>query len=315
MTYAASAPGTTTSASTTAGASFVEWGAVFAGAVLAAALSFVLLTFGTAIGLTAASPWPNSGLSAKMVASLAIFWALAQQIGAFMAGGYVAGRMRARWHEPTQHEVEFRDGLHGGLVWGVGILIGAALFMATAGAAARTGAEVAGKAASLTAATTDPMDAVLDTLLRPQTVAQATPPPTQGAASAATTTSRARAAAGQQGDETRAEVSRILAASVSSGSLSEPNRTYLTQLIAQRTGISQQEAERRVNDAVTAARQAADKARRTAVVTGFVTAAGLILSLGAAWWAAMKGGQHRDNSVPARMFEFTQRRRPVTPTS
>ena len=315
MTYAASAPATTASTSTTAGASFVEWGAVFAGAVLAAALSFVLLTFGTAIGLTATSPWPNSGLSAKMVASIAIFWALAQQIGAFMAGGYVAGRMRARWHEPTQHEVEFRDGLHGGLVWGVGILIGAALFMATAGAAARTGAEVAGKAASLTAATTDPMDAVLDTLLRPQSVAQATPPPTQGSASAATTTSRARAAGGQQGDDTRAEVSRILAAAVSSGSLSELNRTYLTQIIAQRTGISQQEAERRVNDAVTAARQAADKARRTAVVTGFVTAAGLILSLGAAWWAAMKGGQHRDNSVPARLFEFSQRRRPVAPTT
>ena len=43
----------------------VEWAAVFAGAVLAAALSFVLLTFGTAIGLSATSPWPNSALSAK----------------------------------------------------------------------------------------------------------------------------------------------------------------------------------------------------------------------------------------------------------
>jgi hypothetical protein len=50
--------------------SFVEWGAVLAGAVLAAALSFVLLTFGTAIGLSAASPWPSSGLSAKVIASL-----------------------------------------------------------------------------------------------------------------------------------------------------------------------------------------------------------------------------------------------------
>jgi hypothetical protein len=36
------------------GASFVEWGAVLAGAFLAAAISFVLLTFGTAIGLSAA---------------------------------------------------------------------------------------------------------------------------------------------------------------------------------------------------------------------------------------------------------------------
>jgi hypothetical protein len=36
-----------------AGPNFVDWAAVFAGAVLAAALSFVLLTFGTAIGLSA----------------------------------------------------------------------------------------------------------------------------------------------------------------------------------------------------------------------------------------------------------------------
>src|SRR6202521_3648143 len=81
------------------GASFVEWGAVLAGAVLAAALSFVLLTFGTAIGLSATSPWPNSGLSVRVIASLAVFWAIAQQIWAAMAGGYVAGRMRSRWHE------------------------------------------------------------------------------------------------------------------------------------------------------------------------------------------------------------------------
>jgi hypothetical protein len=68
----------------TAGLSFVEWGAVFAGAVLAAALSFVLLTFGAAIGLSAVSPWPNSGLSAKVIASIAVFWAMAQQIGSIM---------------------------------------------------------------------------------------------------------------------------------------------------------------------------------------------------------------------------------------
>jgi hypothetical protein len=313
MTYAASAPVATTSTAATRGASFVEWGAVFAGAVLAAALSFVLLAFGTAIGLSATSPWPNSGLSAKVIASLAVFWAIAQQIGAFMAGGYVAGRMRARWHEAAQHEVEFRDGLHGGLVWAVGILIGAALFMATAGAAARTGVEVAGKAVtSMAAGAGDPMDAVLDTMLRPQAIAQASPPPASASPGSGT---RPRSASGPQpGDDVRAEMSRILAASVASGSLSESSRTYLSQLIAQRAGVSQQEAEKRVNDALTGARQAADKARRAAVVTGFVTAAGLILSLGAAWWAALKGGQHRDNSVPA-TFGFARRPRTGMPTT
>ena len=166
--------------------SFVEWGPVLAGAVLAAALSFVLLTFGTAIGLSATSPWPGSGISAKVLASLAVFWVMAQQIGAFMVGGYVAGRMRARWHEPNQDEVEFRDGLHGGLVWAVGIVIGAAMLMATAGAVARTGAEVAGKAAASVASTANPMDLTLDTLLRPMAVAQAGTPAQGGAAGATT---------------------------------------------------------------------------------------------------------------------------------
>jgi hypothetical protein len=235
---------------------------------------------------------------------------MVQQIGAFMAGGYVAGRMRSRWHEPTQHEVEFRDGLHGGLVWAVGVVIAAALFMTAAGAATRTGAEVAGKTAvSGVASTTDSMDLALDTLLRPAIVAQAAPPSSPAAAAA--TTPRPRAGAALATDDSRAEMSRILASSVASGSMSEQNRAYLAQLVAQRSGLSQQEAEKRVNDAFTAARQAADKARRAGILTGFVTAASLILSFGAAWWAALKGGQHRDNSVPAR-FEFGTHRRRVT---
>ena len=286
------------------GASFVEWGAVFAGAVLAAGLSFVLLTFGTAIGLSATSPWPNSGLSAKVIASLAVFWAMVQQIGSLMAGGYVAGRMRSRWRE-TGHEAEFRDGLHGGLVWAVAVLLSAFLVFATAGLIARTGADAVGKAAASVASTGDPMDLVLDTMLRPTSAAAAPP-----AAGAPATTPRTRPA---NPDDVRPEISRLLARAVASGSISTENRAYLAQLVAQRSGISQQEAEKRVDEAVNAARTAADKARRAAVLTGFVTAAGLILSFAAAWWAAMKGGQHRDTSIPAR-FDFGPRRsvRPTT---
>ena len=306
MTHVGPAPATSTASA--GGASFVEWGAVFAGAVLAAAISFVLLTFGAAIGLSATSPWPNSGVSAKLIATLALLWAMMQQIGAFMVGGYVAGRMRSRWREPTQHEVEFRDGLHGGLVWAVGIVIAAALLMATAGAAAKTGADLAGKAAGAVAVSAgDPMDAVLDSMLRPATVAQAAS--SSGPAAAATppaaAASRARAVGG---DESRSEMARLLASAVAGGSLSEQNRNYLTQLVAQRSGLSQPEAERRVNEAFTAAREAADKARKATILTGFVTAASLIVSFGAAWWAAMRGGQHRDNQIPAR-FPFGRNRR------
>jgi hypothetical protein len=297
MTQVGPAPtAPSTVATPVAPAGYLEWGPIVAGALLAAALSFVLLTFGAAIGLSATSPWPNSGVSAKFIAGVAVFWTLVQQIGAFMAGGYIAGRMRTRWNDVPQDEVDFRDGLHGGLVWAVGIVIGAALLLATAGAVARTGAQVAGQAAvTVTGSNVNAMDTVMDTLLRPSA-----PPPAPAG-------QQARAGQPAAAEAPRATVGRILAASLAEGGLSTDNRTYLVQLVSQQTGLSQQEVETRVNNAVTATREAADKARRTAVTTGLVTAVSLVISFAAAWWAALKGGQHRDNQVPAR-FEFAQRR-------
>jgi hypothetical protein len=286
-------------ADTAAGPSFVDWAAVIAGAVLAAALSFVLLAFGTAIGLSATSPWPNSGLSVKVIASFALFWAMLQQIGSVMAGGYVAGRMRTRWHS-SGHEADFRDGLHGGLVWAIGVLISALLLFATAGGITRTGAEVAGKTVAPASGTAEPMDSVLDTMLRPST-ARAAGPPAGGQAALRELASTA---------DGRSELARILTSSVASGSLTPDNRSYLAQVVARHTGLSPLEAEKRVDEAINAARAAADKARRAAVLTGFVTAAGLIISLGAGWWAAIRGGDHRDRSIPAR-FEVGRRRVPV----
>lgn len=297
----------------TATGGYVEWGAVLAGAVLASALSFVLLTFGIAIGLSAASPWPSSGLPAKGLAALAVLWVMAQQIGTFMIGGYVAGRLRSRWQSASQDEVEFRDGLHGGLVWAVGVVIGAVLLMATAGAAARTGAEIAGR--TVASAASNPTDAIIDTMLRPMVVAQAgttSPQPGAGSSGAPARTTAAASepppASSTTTAEARAEVTRILAAAVASGSLAGQNRAYLAQLVSRRTGLSQAEAEQRVDAAVTSAREAADKAKRAAILTGFVTAASLLISFGAAWWAALRGGNHRDNAVPARFpVQFPRR--------
>lgn len=306
MTHVGPAPIAPATATAAARPSYLEWGPIIAGAVLAAALSFVLLTFGAAIGLSATSPWPNSGPSAKFTAGLAVFWTLVQQIGAFMAGGYIAGRMRSRWADAAQDEVEFRDGVHGGLVWAVGILVGAFLLMATAGAVTRTGAELAGRTAIAVAGTNvNPMDTVLDTMLRP---AAAAPPPGQAAR-----------AAQPAPESSRIIIARVLATSVAEGSLGNENKAHLNQLVAQQTGLPPQEAEVRVNNAITSAREAADKARRAAILTGLVTAVGLIISFAASWWAALKGGQHRDNMVPAG-FEFARRRpivasRPSTPST
>jgi hypothetical protein len=313
MTHVASAPGEVQGVALTGKTSFVEWLAVFAGAVLAAALSFVLLTFGASIGLSLTSPWPSSsGMSAKTVAAIAVFFAMIQQIGAFLTGGYIAGRMRARWSESSEDEVEFRDGLHGGLVWAVGVAFGAALLMMTAGAAARTGVDVAGKGISaLSISSTNPVDAVIDTMMRPTVVAQAAAPAGQPPAAAAPR-ARASAVAPASGDDQRAEISRLLVAAVASGSITPQDRAYLAQLVSQRTGIPPQEAEQRVDAAITAAREAIDKARRGTILAGLTTAIALVVSFAAAWWAAMKGGQHRDKSVPARFsFTATRLRNPV----
>lgn len=264
---------------------FVDWSAILAGAFLAAALSFVLLTFGTSIGLSATSPWPNSGLPAGIIASLALFWTMAQQIMAFMAGAYVAGRMRPQLRDASDAEVEFRDGLHGVLVWAVGIVVGVALLMATTGAVIKTGTEVAAGTTTAVGAKASTADSTVDRLLRAQT----TPHPDTA--------------------DARAEISRLLANAVTAGSLSNDDRTYLAQVVSRHAGISAQDAERRIDSAFSAARASADKVRKAAILTGFVTAASLLISLGAACWAAIRGGNHRDNAIPAR-FSWPVHRRP-----
>jgi hypothetical protein len=290
---------------TAADTSFVEWGAVFAGALTAAALSFVFLTFGAAIGLSVVSPWPSSGVSARTFSALAIFWTVAQQIGAFLAGGYVAGRMRARWAELNSDEVEFRDGMHGALVWALGIVIGAMLVFAAAGTATRVATDAVAKAASVAALNTDPLAYYTDALLRPGATRPATP------GGAAQTPARVEPVS----PETKAELTRIVSRSIANGSLADADKTYLATVVSQRTGLPQAEAEKRVTDtyaeANRAVRDAANKARRTAVLGGLVTGISLLLSLAAAWWAAQRGGHHRDNQVPATLvFYGSSLRRP-----
>lgn len=262
---------------------------------MAAALSIVLLTFGSAIGLSLTSPWQGSGLSASTTATLAAFWVILLQIGAALAGGYIAGRMRPRWTASELSESEFRDGLHGGLVWALSVILSAYLVSSAVGAISRTGATLAGQAATAISGAAEPLASQIDALLRPATSTAASP-------STAAPNATAQQPAGVS-TEQRAELARIFVRSMTAGSLNANDRSYVSGLIAQRTGMSQQEAERRIDtvyaEAVTATKQAADTARRSAVLAGLVTAASLLVSLAAAWWAAVRGGDHRDNAIPA----------------
>jgi hypothetical protein len=289
---------------------YVEWGAVIAGAVVASAISFVLLTAGASIGLSLLSPHPSQSYG-KLAASLAAFWMLAVPILSLLVGGYIAGRMRTALDGASEDEVEFRDGIQGLLVWAVSIVIGGTLAFLTAASAAQLGADV-GKAAVSDRGTI--VAAAVDTLLRPT---GAEPVATDVPAEAPNATSPSASAAGV-GEESRDAITRALAAAVADGSLSAADRSYLARVVSARTGLSPAEAEKRVDDAYAKATNAVEAARKAAVAAGLTTATALLIGLAAAWYAAQRGGQHRDQNIPAKFRlggPLTRRRSPVPPPS
>lgn len=270
-------------------ASVMDWASILAGAAIAAALSFVLLTFGAAIGLSAVSPFSSSNPSAATISAAGAFWFLVVMIGSFALGGYFAARFRRVTHTAmTVDERTARDGAHGLAVWAVGILLGAWMAAAAAAGLGRTATAVTGHAAAMAApaasaaagaVTPDQLAAVTDGLLR------ADP--------------RANNAPG--GEDQRAGVTRILVSSALRGSVSEDEKTYLVRLVAARSGQNEDEARRRVDAAIAEAKQtaekakqAADKARKAAIIFAFLLAAASIVSAGAAYWAGTAGGEHRD---------------------
>jgi hypothetical protein len=289
--------------------SYVEWSAVIAGAVGAAAIFFVLMTFGTAIGLSAVSPRPFSGLSATTVLILSAIWISLVHVGSFLAGGYICGRLRAPWAEGAEDERRFRDGAHGFVVWAVAVLFSAWVIGATAAGAVRTTAEagssvVAGAAAGAAggaAGRTDasaarPADAGVDLMFRP---------PAGQARAAPATANEGRSLAADQ----RPEIVRIFVAGLRDGSLPARERTYLAQLVSARTGMQQADAERRVDEAFAEAkaaeakvREAADRARKIAALAAFIAAASLAISCAAACAGAALGGRHRDEQTAWRFL-------------
>lgn len=130
--------------------SYVDWAAILAGAALTTAIALVLLAFGGALGLSVTSPYEGEGLSPTAFAIAAGLWLLWVHLLSFYVGGYVAARLRPRATDATEHEVEVRDGLHGLLVWAVGVIAAAVIaFVGMGGAtAAARGAETQGDVAA-----------------------------------------------------------------------------------------------------------------------------------------------------------------------
>ena len=285
---------------------YLDWGPVLGGAIGAAALAFVFLTFGGAIGLSITSPWPNSGVSAATVAIVVGLWTAVVQVISFAAGGYLAGRLRASWVDSTVVEHQFRDGAHGFMVWATGVVVAAIILGMTGAGALGTLAQ----SGSLVAAVRRQVSRQKGLSLWPPV-----PPTTRWICCCARHLAHgcrcgARDAGGKLRrprktlDGLRTEAARIFTSTINNRAFSPRDRDYLTQVVANRTGLPEAEAQRRVDAAVTEARDleikardTADKARKAALIAGFAAAATLLISLAAACAGASLGGRHRDNNV------------------
>jgi hypothetical protein len=107
--------------------SAVSWGAIFAGAVAALALSFVLMALAGGFALRLPSPWPGGYTDAGHFSPTLGAWMMAIEVLSSALGGYLAGRLRTKWINVHGHEAHFRDTAHGLLTWAVSSLAGVVL--------------------------------------------------------------------------------------------------------------------------------------------------------------------------------------------
>ncbi|WP_341520575.1 hypothetical protein AABC73_19630 [Pseudomonas sp. G.S.17] len=273
----------------------VSWGAIFAGAAGAAALSLILVLLGFGLGFSAVSPWADSGISAKGLGISTIIWLALTQIIASGMGGYIAGRLRVRWANLHGDEVYFRDTAHGFLSWAVATLVAATLIVGSIGSVVSGGVQAGASMASGAAGAV-----------------------TQVAGSAASNTSsqdygyfidslfRDDRPAAVSDDAAHGVVFRIFAKTLNNGGdMAAEDRTYLAQMVAQRTNLSQADAERRVDqvygqarqaveDAKLAAKNAADTAAKVAAWTALWMFISLLCGAFFASYAAIFGGRRRD---------------------
>jgi hypothetical protein len=261
----------------------VSWASIAAGAVAAAALTLALLALGAGLGLSSISPWADSGVSASTFKNGAGAYLVIVAVMSSAVGGYLAARLRTRWVGLHTNEVFFRDTAHGFIAWAFATLLsagvlGAATTHIVAGAASGVGA-AAGQAAQ----SVSPSQVYVDRLFRSD--APATPgvaaPPVAAAAN----------------DAARAEVTRLwISAFGQNADLAPADRSYVARLVAARTGMSQTDAEKRVNDVIAEAKAAADRARSAAAKLAFWMTASLLFGAFAASLAAVEGGQLRDGT-------------------
>jgi hypothetical protein len=259
-----------TEPATVVSAATIPWGPIIAGAIVAAAVSAVLLAFGSALGLSVASTsptWRDTSVFLWVVSGLFLVFV---SLAAFGFGGYIAGRLRPRFIAgEVEGERLLRDGLSGLMTWGLAVLF--AGFIAAGVAAVSGGIAASASATPSASAGEGVLSYELDRLLR-----------TDEHVGDADWTYR------------RAEASRILLTAGGHSGVTNEDRAYLTSLVAGVTKIPAPEAETRANQAIANAHTAISNARKAGILEAFMIGAALLLGAAIAWFAAEEGGRERD---------------------
>ncbi len=305
--------------------SAVSWAAILAGAAAAAALSLILVLLGVGLGLSSVSPWAFEGIDAETFGWATIAWITFTSLAASGLGGYLAGRLRRRWVAVRDDETYFRDTAHGFLSWAVATLLTAALLTSAIAGMLGAGAKLAGAATGGVAAAGQTLiggndangsgliDYYVDRLFRASDGASGRSSrmefderdPNSPMTSPTTASARSPASDRQSRSMVVAEAGRIIAISRDNDELAPDDARYLATLVAQHTGLSQQEAEARVADlhgrlstvmseADTAARAAADEAREASAYAALWLFITLLIGAFFASLFATFGGRQRD---------------------
>jgi hypothetical protein len=234
------------------------------------------LAFGIGLGLSVVSPWSGAGVSPGTFKISTGLYLIVIAMLASSIGGYLAGRLRTRWLGVDSDEVYFRDTAHGFIAWAFASMLGAVLLASPASSLIGGAASGATRATASAASQAGPMDGYVDALLRSDT------PAAQNAGSA---------------QDSRGEMVRLFTSSFRSGSELKPaDREYVSKVVAARTGLSQADAEKRVNEVVTQAKSDIDAARKATAQLAFWLTASLLIGAFCASLAATEGGGLRDGT-------------------
>ena len=212
-------------------------------------------------------------------------------------GGYLAARLRSKWVGAHTHEVFFRDTAHGFIAWAFATLLSASALSSVTGYLANGAAAGVAGAALQATRSVNPADIYVDKLFR---AGQLASPP---ASSTAAGNPNPAALSGANINQSRAEILRLWTASFRDDQdLSAADKAYVAQAVAARTGLSQADAEKRVNDVITEAKTAADDARKGAAKLSFWLTAAMLFGAFASSLAAVEGGSLRDGTWTGRVL-------------